>query len=349
LEILINYKNYGLVNFNLSLKYEPSVALLRIIASLFIVIFHTGRNNYTGNLERLSAITYLTQHGDIGVNIFFILTGYLVFKNFKFQDPLNFLISRAIRIFPLMWLVVTSMYILSLVDFANISEISFLDYVNAAILTFRLNPLDTFLPPLWTLVYQIKFYAAISLVLLLQFKFKSNKLIVFSLITLYTFLQFFFQDYGFMQNWGLSFYGNFFALGVLIAVLKFSYTTREKICSILLLLLTWLNLFTATDYTITSILVLIFTCVVLLFPLNFIFNKRSVSIIQKLDNITYPLYLIHFPFMLFALRKLSIIKSHQEIIYLVVFISTILICFYLNKYFNAPVSKYLMRLWNSHN
>lgn len=344
-----NSKNYDLVYSNLPLKWEANVALLRIFACVFIVIFHTGRNDYLGNLDQISPINYLTRHGDIGVDIFFLITGYLVIKHYKPQDPLNFLISRAIRLFPLMLLVITSMYILSRLHFANVSEILFLDYVRAATLTFQLNPLDTFLPPLWTLVYQVKFWAAFSLVLLIQLRFNKNNSIVFGSILLYSYLQFYFYHYSFMQNWGLGFYGNFLAAGVLLSILKFSNTKRDKIFSILLLIVTWLNFLTSTKYEPISISIIIFSCIILLFPLDFLFSKKSVLLLRKLDYITYPLYLIHFPFMLFLLRKLRVLESYQEIIYLLVFVSTILICYCLNKYFNDPVSKHLTKSLNRFN
>ena len=328
-----------------AVNWEPSIAVIRILACLFIVIFHTGRNNYMGNFNKFPPINYLIQYGDVGVPVFFILSGYLVFKNFKHQDPLDFLVLRAIRLFPLMWLIVTSMYILSIIKFFNIQEILFLDYLHAVTLTFRLNPLDTFLPPLWTLAYQVKFYAGVSLSFLLLLKFRDRKLALLTLIFLYDCLQYFSPSHGFIQSLGLGIYGNFFAVGVLVSIFKRGCIKIEKICAVFLLLFTGLNLLAASRYTTINVIILTFTCIFMLLNLEFIYNKKAVSILRKFDELSYPMFLIHFPLMLFALRKLSSIKLNSEIIYSIVFILTLLVCFFINRYFTIPVSSYLKRGW----
>lgn len=83
----MNFRNKSLIN---TLNWEPSISVIRILACLFIVIFHTGRNNYMGNFNKFPPINHLIQHGDVAVYIFFMLSGYVVFKNFTHQDPLDF-------------------------------------------------------------------------------------------------------------------------------------------------------------------------------------------------------------------------------------------------------------------
>jgi len=301
-----------------------------------------------GSFSKLPPIHYLIHHGDVGVNMFFILSGYLVFKSFQHQDPLTFIVMKAIRVFPLMWLIVTSMYFLSITNFANISQISFLDYLHAVTLTFPVNPLDTFLPTLWTLVYQIKFYAGVSVMLLIFLKLKSKKMALLIFIFLYSCVNYFSPNYSFTHNWGLDIYGNFFAIGVLLSILKFSEATNEKFIATMLIVITWLNVFAASRYDKIYMSILLLSCFVVISNFNFVSNRRFLLVLRKLDGITYSVFLIHFPYMLWALRKLSITEINQELIYVLVFISTLLISFCLYQAYDLPVSKRLKKAWENY-
>jgi peptidoglycan/LPS O-acetylase OafA/YrhL len=79
----------------LSRSYEPEVDGLRALAVLVVVLFHAGIRGFKG--------------GFVGVDIFFVISGYLITRNilsdislgrFTYRD---FYTRRARRIFPAMY------------------------------------------------------------------------------------------------------------------------------------------------------------------------------------------------------------------------------------------------------
>ena len=89
---------------NHSLNYRPDIDGLRAIAVLLVVIYH--------------AKSKLLPSGFIGVDIFFVISGYLIFKiiykdleNSTFSIK-NFYVRRIKRIFPALTLVLLSTWIL---------------------------------------------------------------------------------------------------------------------------------------------------------------------------------------------------------------------------------------------
>ncbi len=79
---------------------------LRGLAAVSVVLFH-----FTTRIEELypmgAAPTFSAPHGHYGVNLFFIISGYVIFMTLqRTRQPMDFVVSRFSRLFPAYWVAV---------------------------------------------------------------------------------------------------------------------------------------------------------------------------------------------------------------------------------------------------
>lgn len=172
-------KNQIVQNPNQKLQY---VQVLRGLAALMVVFFHTSLNNVVYfNLSVLFSTIY--NYGWLGVQFFFVLSGFIITyihlqdvetgKNIK-----RFLKKRFTRIYPIYWVIATIMLIYyvfikkdiagTTVKIQNINDFVYL------IRCYLLLPTDAlrhnFIDIAWTLTYEILFYCVFAICIKLRFK-----------------------------------------------------------------------------------------------------------------------------------------------------------------------------------
>jgi peptidoglycan/LPS O-acetylase OafA/YrhL len=96
------FMNSALSLANLSRGRDNNLNLLRFIAATAVVYAHSfGIENRTSN-EIFYSI-YGIGLGDIGVDAFFVVSGFLVTKSFCSKDLRHFVWARIMRIYPALW------------------------------------------------------------------------------------------------------------------------------------------------------------------------------------------------------------------------------------------------------
>ncbi|MFW0758494.1 acyltransferase family protein [Pseudomonas sp. H11T01] len=92
------------------LHKDNNLNLLRLVAALMVLYAHSFA--FYGNAP--AGFLGLTSYGGLGIDIFFIISGYLIVKSWDFNPSAgSFLIKRSLRIFPaLMVVVLVSMFFL---------------------------------------------------------------------------------------------------------------------------------------------------------------------------------------------------------------------------------------------
>lgn len=82
----------------------------RLIAALSVMSFHYFFNGIrNGKIETITAVPALAavaSYGYLGVNFFFMISGYVIFFSARGRRPSEFLVSRAVRLFPAFWIAV---------------------------------------------------------------------------------------------------------------------------------------------------------------------------------------------------------------------------------------------------
>jgi peptidoglycan/LPS O-acetylase OafA/YrhL len=144
----------------------------RGIAALLVVMVHITKMS----AERLNQVTFfnLFQIGWSGVDYFFVLSGFIMVYVHrsaigKKNQLKSFLVKRAVRIYPIYWIITLTLWCLFLVipGFVNNNQDLSLGYVIRSLLLIpqKEQPL---LEVGWTLIYEINFYLLFSLAIWLK-------------------------------------------------------------------------------------------------------------------------------------------------------------------------------------
>ncbi len=299
---------------------------LRAIAVLAVIAYHAPEitfQNFT-----------LFKGGYLGVDIFFVISGYLIssiiFKelresgNFSFK---NFYERRIRRIIPVLFFLVLFTYFFSyflllptnFVDFSK-SSLSTLGFGSNFYFYFQNLDYSQFTglkKPLlhtWSLSIEEQFYIFYPLFLFLIFKkFRTNFLNIFWIIFILSFLISYFQT---EKNQILSFYSLHsriweFAAGALTAIYlnKNNFYFSKNINNIVTLLgfflIIWSILFLdhqTKHPSYLTIIPVIGTCAIILFSSedNLIKKILSLKIFVWIGLISYSLYMWHYPIFAYA-------------------------------------------------
>lgn len=146
-----------------------SLQILRALAA-WAVVFHHYMQWYFGYRSTTLFGFFFTQYGSMGVDVFFVLSGFVVFLMAEKspQGPLEFLINRFFRIAPTYWFY-CAVVVLCISIFPRGFE--YTSYNAKSILTTLLflpswNPTGLGIFPVlvvgWTLNYEIFFYVALA-------------------------------------------------------------------------------------------------------------------------------------------------------------------------------------------
>lgn len=144
-----------------------SIQYLRAIAALGVVIVHA------------SPIGQTILIGNAGVDIFFVISGFLMWTitDIRPQSPFNFILHRLVRIAPLYWFVTSLLLVGAMVMPSAFPNLKFdLSYALGSYLFVPMRPpgsseTDPIWPVLvqgWTLNYEVLFYALFALCLPLR-------------------------------------------------------------------------------------------------------------------------------------------------------------------------------------
>lgn len=311
------------------LSYRPEIDGLRAVAVMLIVLYHAqfilfGKDWFDG--------------GFIGVDIFFVISGYLITRiillelivksSFSFS---NFYERRARRILPMLFFVIIvsipfawkKLLPFDLVEYAQsiISSIFFGSNFFFYFKTTAYGADELFLKPFlhtWSLSVEEQFYLVFPILTILIFKFFKNHF--FKIIFVLFFLSFFFAEFMETRNSSLNFYlpfGRFWELaaGSILAYRELNYKSSkdDKIKKILPMLGLSLIIYSIffldikTSHASLSKIISIFgTCLIIAFASKneLVGNLFSSKPFVWMGLISYSVYLWHYP--IFAFSRMGI-------------------------------------------
>ena len=92
------------------------IDLLRIIAALSVVLYHYTFSGYLGGHSPVEypALSPITRYGYLGVDMFFVISGFVVLLSAWGRKPSDFAISRIVRLYPAFWVAVTITTVVSI-------------------------------------------------------------------------------------------------------------------------------------------------------------------------------------------------------------------------------------------
>jgi peptidoglycan/LPS O-acetylase OafA/YrhL len=150
------------------------IDLLRAIAAVGVVLFHYTFRGHAGgdNLcdVPFEALGGLFQYGYLGVDLFFIISGFVILLTAMDRDPAGFVISRVVRLYPTFWVAVTLTTVAAWIIGQGRYTVSVGQYL--ANLTMVSGAVGV--PPVdavyWSLLVEIRFYFLVFIIMVLGYK-----------------------------------------------------------------------------------------------------------------------------------------------------------------------------------
>lgn len=146
------------------------IDLLRFIAAMAVVFYHYAFRGYAA--DNMTVMPYpmlapVAKYGYLGVDLFFMLSGFVILMTATGSTAGRFLISRAIRLYPAFWACCTITFIVTVAIGLPRYSASISRYLaNMTMLTgfFDIRAMDE---AYWSLLFELKFYAAVAAILLI--------------------------------------------------------------------------------------------------------------------------------------------------------------------------------------
>jgi peptidoglycan/LPS O-acetylase OafA/YrhL len=135
--------------------YVYGIDLIRFVAALSVVGFHFA---YLNDVADFRSVWPITWFGWIGVEVFFVISGFVIANSANGKSPMRFLKDRALRLYPAVWCCAT----LTLIVMGAISDRSFVELLPSYLRSLALLPKGPWIDDVyWTLAVEIGFYALI--------------------------------------------------------------------------------------------------------------------------------------------------------------------------------------------
>ena len=286
------------------------IDLFRFIAAISVVLYHYLFRGYAA--DNMTDINFgkvgeYFKYGYLGVDLFFIISGFVIILSIKHNSIIKFMISRFIRLYPTYWLCLiisffTIIYFGSPRYTATFNEFIFNTTMFQSF--FKVKNIDGVY---WSLATELKFYLIIGLFLIINKlkKISLDYLIYFWLLI--TVLYKFFNSYNLMKvaNFFLILHwSSYFIAGMLFYQIYNKGINLKK--GILLFICLVISLYNAlnkidvmetkfnTQFSpyIVSLVIISFYVLMFLISTNKLNSINSPKLI-KYGILTYPLYLIH--------------------------------------------------------
>lgn len=286
--------------------YFSLLDIVRLFAAFWVMNFHY----FLGASERLHWYRY----GNLGVQLFFIISGFVIVQSMQGKSVREFAQGRFIRLFPLFWILCTVTFVLTLIVPGG-KHLSVPDYLSS--MTMLGDQFNGYVgyghlidASYWTLSIELLFYVGIG-IFVSFFSYKNIRyfLMLWFVGSIIAFA--FHTDDGFYIKLLLVHHASYFIFGGALALIATSQAKKMRETYIDWVLLFASALFAtvmcpqifAHYYTtphpldmsiIIALHILFFIGVPILVYLSpRIQHARTIGIFALLGGITYPLYLMH--------------------------------------------------------
>jgi peptidoglycan/LPS O-acetylase OafA/YrhL len=290
--------------------YFTGLDILRFLAALGVVNFHY----FLGLTDKLSWYRY-GRYGNLGVQLFFMISGFVISQSVATASLKAFALGRFIRLFPIFWVLCTITYIVTIVIPTG-NPVSFAEYWIS--MTMLGDKLSTALgygglvdASYWTLAVELIFYSAIGVFVFL-FSWKRIRFFLWGWLAVSALSFLIGIDDTFVMKLLLVRHASYFILGASLALLVgmrgVRDTQRQRVADYILLGVTLvystLISFIALppyflpnpldDIIIAGLHPILFGLVVLFVWLSrYLTSTRVLAVSAVIGGLTYPLYLLH--------------------------------------------------------
>ncbi|MCP5392769.1 MAG: acyltransferase [Sphingomonadaceae bacterium] len=163
----------------------------RFLAAFSVMVFHYTANGIRRgvieNYDRFGAISNAAEYGYLGVDLFFLISGYVIALTSSGKDAPTFAISRFVRLWPTFLLCLVATTLVRVCLGGPQFEVSLAQFiVNTTMLAPYLG-FDHIDSVYWTLAYELGFYGLVFVAILLGLKARLEQLMVLWLLAIIAF------------------------------------------------------------------------------------------------------------------------------------------------------------------
>ncbi|MFT5851742.1 MAG: peptidoglycan/LPS O-acetylase OafA/YrhL [Colwellia sp.] len=327
----------------------------RFFAAIIVVFFHYTFNGIANgkieSLEHIEPLINFTKYGYLGVEFFFMISGFVIFHSAKNRTPAQFAVSRAIRLYPSYWFAVIFTAIFSLYWGGELMSVTTSQIiVNFTLLQNYLN-IDHVDGVYWTLVYEIKFYALVFFLLIIGLKKHLNLLFMLWPVAM---LGAYITGYDNLLYLGGYYY--YFSAGALFAIL---HTTKSLKVALSITISFILGLLYSIDQALlkSENMGVVFSeyvvgLIIFCFFAFFIFlNTQKAQLLKlplskTLGALTYPVYLIHAHFGYMFISKYAT-EENKFFIYILTIAIVISVSYIMHRVIEVRCSNVWRKLFMS--
>jgi peptidoglycan/LPS O-acetylase OafA/YrhL len=334
------------------------IDLLRFLAALSVVLYHYFFRGYAADsMTNLSFhnIGQIFKYGYLGVDLFFIISGFVISLSISHGSISKFAISRISRLYPIYWISVSMTFIITLM----LGAPNFHNYFDQFLwnLTMFQNYMgvENIDGVYWSLFVEMKFYIFIIGTCLIVNKIKTIKLDYFIYIWLIlTLLYIPLNRYSIIRtlNTYLIFsWSSYFIAGMVFYQI---YKSKLSVRYVLLLSVSYIiSLYHAVSklpdmgmkYNTTFSPIIVVSVITLSYLLILLISLGKLNIINlsrfaKLGLLTYPLYLLHQNIGFIIFNNLEA-YFNKYVIVLATTITIILLSYILATFYEPLISKSL--------
>ncbi|MDA7951517.1 MAG: acyltransferase [Pirellulaceae bacterium] len=149
--------------------------LLRFLAAFSVVVFHYSTFGCRVGFSAFYAfLDSIAKYGYLGVELFFMISGFVILMSARGRGLFEFIISRVSRLYPAFWVCCTATFVFVLFTEGHAEVIASKEGVNFYQYLMNLTMIGRWFGAVsidgvyWTLYQEVKFYLLVGLVLLLK-------------------------------------------------------------------------------------------------------------------------------------------------------------------------------------
>ncbi|SNC67361.1 Peptidoglycan/LPS O-acetylase OafA/YrhL, contains acyltransferase and SGNH-hydrolase domains [Hymenobacter gelipurpurascens] len=347
-------------------RHNYFLDLLRCLAASSVLIYHyTYRAYAADNLSPLPFLSLapITKYGYLGVQLFFIVSGYVVLMSAESKTVRQFLISRISRLYPAFWIACTVTFLVKLLFLPGVVSqsarellhVTPLEYIYNMTMFHELAGITQHVDgAYWTLSIEIVFYFLISLIIGYRlFAYLDYLIAAWLLYAIWPGL----PHHGApLPSLFFPGYAPFFAAGILFYQLHKPATSRKKLLRYGLLAFAFLASLKAGlgeaaglsmhfKDTFSPIVVAVFITVI--FGVFYSATRPNKLLLQykwfaTLGSLTYPLYLLHSDIGFIIFHRLGN-ESNKNTVLATTIIIMFALAWLLHRFVEKPLGKRLAK------
>ena len=333
------------------------IDLLRFLAAFYVLLYHYCFRGYSKDnfsIVEYASLEDFSKYGYLGVDLFFIISGFVILMTALNSDPIKFSISRFSRLYPAYWfclILTTSVIVLSNSEKFQVSTFQFLTNLTMFNGFFQIPYVDGVY---WSLLVELKFYILIGIVLIFK-SIKHIKIISLFLLGIAILqLLFPFKDAPFalqilyfmtFPRWASYFIAGMFFFLTYKNGKKWQYTAIILMCCLVsikyaLLKADYMNNVYPHHFSYPVVI----TFIIAFYLLFYLISIEKLSVLNQkyfltVGGLTYPLYLIHQNIGYIILNYFG--TTVNKWLLLLALISLMIVLSYvINNYIEKPLGNY---------